>query len=226
MVLTGSCLYCYWLLLCSTSHTGACWDTYWGLCSPRSSALHRCWGCSRSPSATAEGLHTRHIFYRWCKLGIRRPPPLCIRQAPRFCAPWKQIIFKIRRLSWFCSHKLQLDVLQPADVSEESDNVAWIQTSASNLRFSVSHLVRLGVGLLYNLNILFTEEVTGQQVVQEALDTPQPARQQQTHGRKWPQEGFLHSLTLSEVTIVILSFRNVWSQQLPDMFWHLMSLMI
>lgn len=41
-----------------------------------------------------------------------------------------------------------------------------------------AHLVWFGYSSLNNLNILLTEEATGQQVIQEALDAPEPGDQQ------------------------------------------------
>lgn len=41
-----------------------------------------------------------------------------------------------------------------------------------------THLVWFGYSSLDNLNILVTEEATGQQVIQEALDAPEPGDQQ------------------------------------------------
>ena len=40
------------------------------------------------------------------------------------------------------------------------------------------YLIWLGDSLLYDLNIFFTEEATSQQVVQDALEAPQPGHQQ------------------------------------------------
>lgn len=44
--------------------------------------------------------------------------------------------------------------------------------------FPFSDLLRLRWRLLYDLNLLLTDEVEGQQVVQDALHTPQSSHQQ------------------------------------------------
>lgn len=41
-----------------------------------------------------------------------------------------------------------------------------------------SYLIRLCDSSLYDLHILFTDEATSRQVVQDALDAPQPGHQQ------------------------------------------------
>lgn len=43
---------------------------------------------------------------------------------------------------------------------------------------SFFYLISLGGSLLNNLNILLTEEATGEQVVQDALNAPQPGHEQ------------------------------------------------
>lgn len=77
------------------------------------------------------------------------------------------------------------------------------------------HLICFGEGPLNDLNILLTEEATGQQVVQDALSAPQRGHQQlSVVGEDVEAGGFFHLIHVYVTSVGQAQAKSPWSELL------------
>lgn len=114
-------------------------------------------------------------------------------------------LFKLSRLhtEWWHAHMQTLSQTSPPRRGSQ-ESYSEIFEHSFCLGSSFFYLISLGGSLLNNLNILLTEEATGEQVVQDALNAPQPGHEQlsvvgEEAGARHP--GFFYLIHIYRTTV-------------------------